>query len=358
MTSPTPNTAASPVIPHPTPTTSVLTGSKATPLQAGLSNPSVVTNPAVTTQHVQQIPLSASQISHVQQMVPGQHGGVHLNQQQGMALMGNFVPGVSPQQMPMNLAMMQPPPTCQVAAQPQMMPISSIAHHQHSMQVSGMSQMPVIVSVQPGMDGLQPGMPHLPENIAQMAGGAPMVQMHHIPITTMPMPPPLQPITCGDMSLPPPLQPMSVMSPSVPIPSLAPVPVSIPLSNSGNLSNNQVTPQSHPQSPIYEVKLDNTVKDVVIEKSDPTTTTTSPDKTKAELKCDGVKVENGDDDTIIAENVTVMTETEEQNSESSKPPISDTGKEGKCSGPGETAEQAPSKSNSVQQSVNYSNGES
>lgn len=145
------------MIPHPSITTSVPAGPKATPLQAGLSNPPGLTNPVVTTQHVQQMPLPRSQISQVQQMVPEQQGGVPLGQQQGIALMGNFVPGVSPQGLPINLAMMPPPPashtpTCQVAAQPQMMPVSSIAHQQHPIQVSGMSQMPVIVSIPPGMD--------------------------------------------------------------------------------------------------------------------------------------------------------------------------------------------------------------
>lgn len=350
------------MIPHPSITTSVPAGPKATPLQAGLSNPPGLTNPVVTTQHVQQMPLPRSQISQVQQMVPEQQGGVPLGQQQGIALMGNFVPGVSPQGLPINLAMMPPPPashtpTCQVAAQPQMMPVSSIAHQQHPIQVSGMSQMPVIVSIPPGMDGLQPGMPHLPENIAQMAGGASMMQMHPIPMTTLPMPPPLQPITCGDMSLPSPLQPLSVMSAAVPIPSQAPVQVSIPPSINTSLNNNDRTPQSDPTSPIYEVKLETAVKDVIVEKSHSTNTT--PDKgIKAELKCDRVKVENGDDETIIAENVTVMTETEEQSSENSKPPTKDTRKNGKCSGLGETASQSTSKCKSIQQSTHHFNGES
>ena len=362
LASPTPNTAMSPVIPHPIITTSVPTGSKATSPHSGLPNPSGLTNPAVTTQHVQHIPLPSGQISQVQQMVPGQQGGVSLGQQQGIALMGNFVPGVSPQGMPINLAMMPPPPaghtpTCQVAAQPQMMPISSIAHQQHPMQVSGMSQMPVIVSMPPGMDGLQPGMPHLPENIAQMAAGAPMMQMHPIPMTTLPMPPPLQPITCGDMSLPPPLQPLSVMSPAVPIPSQAPVPVSIPPSINTSLNTNERTPQSDPTSPIYEVKLETAVKDAIMEKID--TTNTTPEKgCKAELKCDRVKVENGDDDTIIAENVTIMTETEEQSNESSKSPIKDTRKNGKCSGLGEESSQSSSKGKAIRHSTDHFNGDS
>lgn len=346
----TPNTVMSPVTPHPTPTTSGAAMPKATPLQSGLSNPSGVSNPAVTTEHMQQLPLATSHISHAQQIVPGQQVGVHMSQQQGMPLLGNFVPGVPAQQMPLNLAMMQPPtgaqaPTCQVAVQSQMMPVSSMANHQHPV-VPGIGQMPVIVSVQPGMDGLQHGMPHLPENIAQMTGGTPLVQMHPIPLTTLPMPPPLQPITCSDLSLPPPLQPLSVMSTMVPIPGQAPVNVSAPLPSIGS---NQITSQSQPQSPIYEVKL---------EKTDSGTITASPDKTKAEAKCDRVKVENGDDDTIIAENVTVMTETEEQNSDSSKPAKSDYEKDRKCSDAGDMTEPTPPKSTALHQSVIHSNGKS
>lgn len=360
--SPTPNTVVSSVNPRPTPTISVPAISKVTPLQTGLSNPSGASSPALTTEHVQQLPLASSHISYAQQMVPGQHVGIHMSQHhQGLPLMGNFVPGV-PEQMPMNLAMMQPPPgaqvpTCQVAVQPQMMPVSSMAHHQHPM-VSGIGQMPVIVSVQPGIDGLHHGMPHFPEHLSQMAGGASLVQMHPIPMTTLPMPPPLQPITCSDLSLPPPLQPLSVMSPMVQMPAHVPVPVRIPPLNSGSLSshNKQMTPQTQPQSPIYEVKLDTTtVKDMIIEKADPGTTTASPDKSKAESKCDGVKVENGDDDTIIAENVTVMTETEDQNSESSKPPVSDTEKDSKCSSAGGIIEPVQPNNTSLQ---SQSNGES
>lgn len=362
LVSPTPNTVMSPVIPHPTPTTSVPAMPKMSPLQTGLSNPSGVSIPAVTTEHVQQLPLATSHMSHVQQMVPGQQVGVPVNQQQGLPLMGNFVPGVPTQQMPLNLAMMQPPPgaqapTCQVAVQPQMMPVSSMANHQHAM-VPGIGQMPVIVSVQPGIDGLQHGMPHLPENITQMPGGTPLVQMHPIPMTTLPMPPPLQPITCSDMSLPPSLQPLSVMSTMVQMPGQAPVTVGIPPPNSGA---NQITShvQNQPQSPIYDVKLEPAEKEpVVIEKTDSGASTASPAKTKAESKCDGVKVENGDDDTIIAENVTVMTETEEQNSESSKPSISDPEKDTKSSGTGEITETVPPKNTSIHQSESQSNGKS
>lgn len=364
--SPTPNTCTvmSPVIPHPTPTTSVPAMPKMSQLQTGLSNPpGVQSGPAVTTEHVQQMPLATSHVSHAQQMVPAQQVGVHMNQHQGLPMMGNFVPGVPAQQMPLNLAMMQPPPgaqapTCQVAVQPQMMPVSSMANHQHPM-VPGIGQMPVIVSVQPGIDGLQHGMPHLPENIAQMAGGTPLVQMHPIPMTTLPMPPPLQPITCSDMSLPPPLQPLSVMSTMVQMPGQAPVSVSIPPLNNGS---NQITShvQNQPQSPIYDVKLEPAEKDVGIEKTGTATTTctASPDKTKSESKCDGVKVENGDDDTIIAENVTIMTESEEQNSKRSKQSISDPEKDRKSSDTGDITEPLPAKNTSLHQSLTQSNGKS
>ena len=139
---------------------------------------------------MQQLPVAASHISRAQQMDPGQHVVVHTSQQQGMPSMGNFVPGFPAQQLPLNLAMMQPAtgaqaPTCQVAVQPQIMPVSSMAN-QHPV-VPGIGHMPVIVSVQPGMDGLQHGMPHLPENITQMTGGTPLVQMHPIPLTTFPL---------------------------------------------------------------------------------------------------------------------------------------------------------------------------
>lgn len=364
IVSPTPNTVMSPVIPHPTSTTSVPAMPKISPPQTGLPNPSGVPDPAVTTEHVHQLPLATSHISHAQQMVPAQQVGVQMSQQQGLPLMGNFVPGVPTQQMPMNLAMMQPAPpgaqapTCQVAVQPQMMPVSSMANQQHPV-VPGIGQMPVIVSVQPGIDGLQHGMPHLPENISQMAGGTPLVQMHPIPMTTLPMPPPLQPITCSDMSFPPPLQP--VMSTMVQMPGQpVPVTVGIPPPNSGaNPMMSSYVP-NQPQSPIYDVKLEPAEKGEVIDKTDSTTTTTaSPDKTKAECKCDGVKVENGDDDTIIAENVTVMTETEEHNSESLNQSASDPEKDRKSSDTGYITEPVPpNKDTSLHQSDGQSHGKS
>ena len=337
--SPVVQTVMSPVIPHPTPTTTVPAMSK-----AGLTNP----DPA-TTQQLQQLPLATSHISHGQQMV---HPSVH----QGLPMMGNFVPAVAPPQMPLNLTVMPPPgaaaPTCQVAVQPQMMPVSSMAHHQHPM-VAGIGQMPVIVSVQPGMDGVPHGMPQLPENVAQMAGTPQqLLQMHPVPMTTLPMPPPLQPITCSDMPLPPALQPMSVMSPMVQMPPAAhtPAPASIP-PNSGNVSGHV----NQPQSPIYEVKLDATVKDVIIEKAEPSASTSSSVKAiKEETKCDGqLKVENGDDDTIIAENVTVTTEGEEQSGEGSKASAG-VEKVEKCS----KNIQAPAEGTSQQQSVSQPNGES
>ena len=352
----TPNAVIPPLTPHPTPTTSSAAILKVAPLQAGLSSPSGISNPAVKTEHMQQLPVAASHFSHVQQMVPGQQVGVHMSQQQGMPSMGNFVPGFPAQQMPLNLGMMQPAtgaqaPTCQVAVQPQMMPVSSMANHQHPV-VPAIGQMPVIVSVQPGMDGLQHGMPHLPENITQMTGGTPLVQMHPIPLTTLPLPPPLHPITCSDMSLPPPLQPLSVMSTMVSIPGQVPINVSAPLSSSGN---SQITTQTHPQSPIYEVKLENTDSGTTTITASGTITA-SPDKIKAEAKCDRVKVENGDDDTIIAENVTIMSETEEQNTESSKPAKSDNAKDRKCSGAGDMTEPTQTASNAIHQSVTRSNG--
>ena len=352
----TPNTVIPTLTPHSTPTTSASAIPKVEPLQVGLSNPSGISNPAVTTEHMQQLPVAASHISHAQQMVPGQHVGVHMSQQQGMPSMGNFVPGFPAQQLPLNLAMMQPAagaqaPTCKVAVQPQIMPVSSMAN-QHPV-VPGIGQMPVIVSVQPGMDGLQHGMPHLPENITQMTGGTPLVQMHPIPLTTLPLPPPLQPITCSDMSLPPPLQPLSVMSTMVPIPGQVPINVSAPLPSSGS---SQITTQTHPQSPIYEVKLEKTDSGAITIAASGTITA-SPGKIKAEAKCDRVKVENGDDDTIIAENVTIMSETVEQNSESSKPTKSDNEKDIKCSGAGDMTEGlTPPASTAPHQSVTHSNG--
>ena len=329
--SPTVQTVMSPVIPPPTSTTTVPCMSKVASPQAGPSNPD-----PVTTQQLQQMPLGVSHISHGQQMAPAQQVGTHLSQHQGMpqgmpAMMGNFVPAsVPPQQMPLNITMMPPPgipaPTCQVAIQSQMMPVSSMANHQHPI-VPGIGQMPVIVSVQPGMDGLPHGMPHLPENVTQMPGAPQLVQMHPVPMTTLPMVPSLPQITCSEMPLPPSLQPISVMSPMVQMPpAQTSVPVSIP-SNGGNMSGNM----NQPESPIYEVKLDASVKDVVIEKAESVAcSTSSVAKTKEETKPDGLKVENGDDVTIIAENVTVTTESEEQSSEASK--LSDDGqKDSKCS---------------------------
>lgn len=351
----TPNTVIPPLTPHPTSTTSGTATPKVAPVQAGLSNPSRISNPAVTTEHMQQLSMAASHISHVQQMVPGQHVGVQMSQQQGMPSMGNFVPGFPAQQLPLNVAMMQPAtgaqaPTCQVAVQPQIMPVSCMAN-QHPV-VPGIGQMPVIVSVQPGMDGLQHGMPHLPENITQMTGGTPLVQMHPIPLTTLPLPPPLQPITCSDISIPPPLQPLSVMSTMVPIPGQVPINVSAPLPSSGS---NQIPTQTHPQSPIYEVKLEKTDSGAItIAASD--AITASPGKTKAEAKCDRVKVENGDDGTIIAENVTIMSETVEQNSESSKLAKSDSEKDRKYSGVADMTEPTPPASTALHHSVTHSNG--
>lgn len=314
LASPTVHKVMSPVIPHPTPTTAVPSMVKPSLSQPGPVDP-------VTTQQLQQPLLGASHIGHGQQTA-----GAHSSQLQGVsAVMGNFVPAVPPPQMPLNIAMMPPPgvaaPTCQVAVQPQMMPTSSMAHHQHTV-VPGIGQLPVLVSVQPGIDGLPHGMPQLAENVSQIAGAPQLVQMHPVPMTTLPMPPPLQPITCSDIPLPPSLQPISVMSPMVQLPQQPPVPVSIP-PNSGNLSGNM----NQPQSPIYEVKL----KAAVIEKTD-VVISTPPIKTKEEVKCDGLKVENGDDDTIIAENVTITTESEEQSCEGSKP-SDDVKKENRCSKP-------------------------
>lgn len=334
----------SPVIPHPTPTTTIPATSKITPPQA---NPD-----PVTTQQLQQ--LSASHISHGQQTVPGQQAGAHPSHHQGLPVIGNFVPGVPPQQVPLNLTMMAPPgvpaPTCQVAVQPQMMPVSSMAHHQHPV-IPGMAQMPVIVSVQPGIDGLPHGMPHLPENVAQMAGAPQLVPMHPVPITTLPIPPPLQPMTCSDIPLPPSLQPISVMSPVVQMPPVqTAVPVSIP-SNSGNTS----CPGNQPSSPIYEVKLDTAVKDVIIEKTEPVpSSTSSPNKAKEETKCDGLKVENGDDETVIAENVTITTESDEQSSEGSKP-SNDVIKNSKCP---KNIQALSAKGTSQHQTLSQHNGES
>lgn len=344
--SPALHTPMSPVIPHPTTTTAVPALVKVTSPQTGLTNPD-----PVTTQQLQMPPgTSHMHINHGQQMVPGQQVGAQPTHQ-GMPMMGNFISAVPPQQVPPNLTMMPPPgvsaSTCQVTIQPQMMSVNSMAHHQHPM-VSGISQMPVIVSLQPGMDGLPHSMPHLPENITQMAGAPHLVQMHPVPMTTLPMPPPLQPITCSDMQLPPPLQPMSVMSPMVQMPlAQAHVSVTIP-PNSGNASGHV----NQPESPVYEVKLDASVKDVIVEKTDPASVMSSPDKAKDESKCDGLKVENGDDETIIAENVTVTTESEEQNTEGSKQ-SNDVEKGSKCS----KNKQAP-EGTCDQQRVGQSNGES
>ena len=135
------------------------------------------------------------------------------------------------------------------------------------------------------------------------------------------------------------------MSTMVPIPGQIPINVSAPLPSSGS---SQITTQTHPQSPIYEVKL---------KKPDSGTITASPGKIKAEAKCDRVKVENGDDDTIIAENVTIMSETVEQNSESCKPTKSDNEKDIKWSGAGDMTEgPTPPASTAPHQSVTHSNG--
>lgn len=297
----------SPVISHPTTAALVPPLAKMTFPQTGPANHIAV---SVSEQQSQQpMALGSSHMNHAQQMVSGQQVGTQPGQQ-GMPLMGNFIPAVSPQQMPLNLTMM--PPTCQVAVQPQMMPVNSVAPHQPQV-VPGISQMPVIVSVQPGIDGLPHGMPHLPENVGQMTGAPHLVQVHPVPLTTLPMPPPLQPITCSDMSLPPVLQPMSVMSPVVQMPlAQAQGPVSVP-QNNGNTAS-----ESQPESPIYEVKLDTPVKDQATERPNPAAGVLTPDKAKEENKCESLKVENGDDETIIAENVTVTTVSEDQNIGSSK----------------------------------------
>lgn len=303
----------SPVIPHPTTTSLVPPLAKMTSPQTGPANHIAV--PVSAQQSQQPMTLGSSHMNHAQQMVSGQQVGTQPGQQ-GMPMMGNFIPAVSPQQMPLNLTMMPPPgtsvPTCQVALQPQMMPVSSVAPHQSPV-VPGISQMPVIVSVQPGIDGLPHGMQHLPENVGQMTGTPHLVQVHPVPMTTLPMPPPLQPITCSDMPLPPVLQPLSVMSPVVQMPlAQAQGPVSVPQNNGNTTSERQ------PESPIYEVKLDTPVKDQATEKPHPAAGVSTPDKAKEENKSESLKVENGDDETIIAENVTITTESEDQNTDSSK----------------------------------------
>lgn len=61
---------------------------------------------------------------------------------------------------------------------------------------------------------------------------------------------------------------------------------------------------------IYEVKFEIVVKDVIMEKIDIINIILEKG-CKVELKCDRVKVENGDDDIIIVENVIIMIEIEE-----------------------------------------------
>lgn len=266
----------------------------------------------ITTQQTQQLQMNTAHVNHSPQMAVGQQGQPQPSQHQGVpAMMSGFVPTatVVPQQLPLSIAMMPPsgiPATC-ATAQPQVMQVSSMSHHQHSV-VPGIGQMPVIVSVPAGMDGLPQSMPQLPENLAQMAAATQLVQMHPVTMTTLPMAPSLQPVSCSDVSLPPALQPISVMSSMVQIPSAQgsqPVPVAA-----------IDIPRDGPQSPIYEVKLEAAAKDVAIEKAELLTRNTTP-KAGMKVKSEGVKVENGDEAIIIvsssptisvAENVTVTTQ--------------------------------------------------
>ena len=242
-------------------------------------------------------------VNHSRQIATGQE----VRPQQGAsAMMSSFVPAVVSQQLSLNMAMMPSPgipASSQVAVQSQVMPVSSMA--QHSV-VSSISQMPVIVSVPTGMDGFPHGLPQLPENVTPMTGAAQLIQMHPVPMTTIPMPPPPQPVTgsTGNMPLPPALQPITVMSSMVQIPAVQGSPaVSLP-TNSGQ--------ERKPQSPTFEVK------DVVAEKADPMTFNATPSGI-TKVKCEGIKMENGDDETIIAENVTITTEGGGERRESGKP---------------------------------------
>lgn len=242
-------------------------------------------------------------VNHSRQIATGQE----VRPQQGAsAMMSSFVPAVVSQQLSLNMAMMPSPgipASSQVAVQSQVMPVSSMA--QHSV-VPSISQMPVIVSVPTGMDGFPHGLPQLPENVTPMTGAAQLIQMHPVPMTTIPMPPPPQPVTgsTGNMPLPPALQPITVMSSMVQIPAVQGSPaVSLP-TNSGQ--------ERKPQSPTFEVK------DVVAEKADPMTFNATPSGI-TKVKCEGIKMENGDDETIIAENVTITTEGGGERRESGKP---------------------------------------
>lgn len=250
----------------------------------------------ITTQQTQQLRLNTAHVNHSPQMAAGQQGQPQPSQHQGVpSMMSSFVPTAVPQQLPLSMTMMPPsgiPATC-ATVQPQGMQASSASHHQHTV-VPGIGQIPVIVSMPGGMDGLPQGMPQLPESLAQMATATHLVHMHPVTVTTLPMAPSLQPVSCSEVSLPPALQPIPVMSSMVQIPSAqGSLPVPVAAIN---------IPRDGPQSPIYEVKLEAAVKDVAIEKAEPYINTP---KGGMKVKCEGVKVENGEEAIIVSSSPTV-----------------------------------------------------
>ena len=273
----------------------------------------------ITTQQTQQLRMNTAHVNHSPQMAAGQQGQPQPSQHQGVpsnSMMSSFVPTVVPQQLPLSMAMMPSsgiPATC-ATVQPQVMQASSVSHHQHTM-VPGIGQIPVIVSVPGGMDGLPQGMPQIPENLTQVATATHLVHMHPVTVTTLPMAPSLQPVSCSDVSLPPALQPIPVMSSMVQIPSAQ---GSLPVPVEGiNI------PRDGPQSPIYEVKLEAAVKDMAIEKAGPFINTP---KGGTKVKREGVKVENGEEAIIVsssptapvAESLTVTTQGGELSHEERK----------------------------------------
>ena len=347
--SPNISSMATPLVGHATPITSLPETSKVAPQQSGLPSPAESSGHVTT--EMQHPPLTPA--APLMQPV-----GTAMGQNQGLAVVGNFVPTLHSQQVSLGMAVVShpgvPASTGGVVVQSQMIPDSSVAHHQPAM-VPSMAQMPVIVSVQPGIsDGLQ----QAPGNVAQMAGAAPFVQVHSVPITTLPVPPPLQPITCSDFTLPTPQQPLPVASPGIqrsPGPSL---PVAIPSSTVISARNDVTPAQVEPRSPIYEVKLEASVKDVVIERTfSSTCLASSAEKTKAQSKSDGTQVENGDE-TAIAENITVVTQTDNKRSSTRavKPSDDDDDRRGNVKTP--TKNKGDSNSAHSEQNVSQSNGES
>lgn len=102
---------------------------------------------------------------------------------------------------------LQVPPTCQVNGQPPLMIPNTYAMSQQGVimqTIANMNPVPPMTmamhhSFHESMQQMQGSVPY------QMSCGGPMVHMHPVPVTTLPMPPPLQPIVSSGSAMPHPM---------------------------------------------------------------------------------------------------------------------------------------------------------